>query len=120
MSPPCCTHCSNGCQNDTERAQQQNLRAKTATSQASIRIPVRQGRFGFDFTQASERLKLPLVRRDGNSSPQAGKTRLRKFPGGSLKLRKASGRFVGFIGSNPHHQRRNYMRGHRARVDRHE
>src|SRR4029077_17304128 len=60
-----------------------------------------KGRFGFDFTMHPERLKLPLVRRDGKLIPSSWEDALAEVSRRLAEVHKATGPdSIGFIGSN--------------------
>ena len=69
-----------------------------------------KGRFGFDFTKHPERIKQPLLRKDGNSIPFHGKKRA-QAAATQLKQVHDSVRpdAIGFIGSNRTTNEENYL-----------
>src|SRR3989440_4977906 len=63
-----CAHCSNGCKTTLSVRNNEILRANNRDlSGINKEFLCAKGRFGFDFTQHPERLKQPLVRRNGRS-----------------------------------------------------
>jgi len=78
---------------------------------------LRKGRFGFDFTKHPERLKLPLVRRDGQLVPSSWEDALAEVSKRLAEVHKASGAdSIGFIGSNRTTNEENYLLGRIARA----
>ena len=76
-----------------------------------------KGRFGFDFTKHPERLKLPLVRRDGKLVPSSWEDALAEVSRRLAEVHKASGAdSIGFIGSNRTTNEENYLLGRIARA----
>ena len=65
-----CTHCSNGCKTTLSIRNNQILRAnnrdRTGINEEFLCV---KGRFGFDYVGSSDRLKTPLLRRDGRLQP---------------------------------------------------
>jgi NADH-quinone oxidoreductase subunit G len=76
-----------------------------------------KGRFGFDFTKHPERLRLPLVRRDGKLLPSSWEDALAEISRRLAEIHKASGPdSIGFIGSNRTTNEENYLLGRIARA----
>src|SRR5271167_390811 len=106
-----CTHCSNGCKTTLSVRNHEILRANNRDlSGINEDFLCVKGRFGFDFTTHPERIKTPMVRKDGKLYPvsweeaaQAATTKLRD-------IRLISGPdAVGFIGSNRTSNEENYL-----------
>ena len=81
-----------------------------------------KGRFGWDFMKHPERLKLPLVRRNGKLEPSSWEDALAEVARRLAEIQKASGAdSIGFIGSNRTTNEENYLLGRFARAShRHE
>jgi NADH-quinone oxidoreductase subunit G len=113
-----CTHCSNGCKTTLSVRNHELLRANNRDlSGINKDFLCVKGRFGFDFTKHPERIKQPLVRKDGKLYPvsweeaaQAAATKLKE-------IHAASGAdSIGFIGSNRTSNEENYMLQRLARA----
>ncbi len=118
-----CTHCSNGCKTTLSVRNNEILRANNRDlSGFNKDFLCTKGRFGFDFTKHPERLKLPLVRRDGKLVPSSWEDALAEVSRRLAEVHKASGAdSIGFIGSNRTTNEENYLLGRIARaVHRHE
>jgi NADH-quinone oxidoreductase subunit G len=109
--PTICTHCSNGCKTTLSVRNHEILRANNRDlSGINKEFLCVKGRFGFDFTKHAERIRQPLLRKDGKLNPvsweeaaQAAATRLSELHG-------AYGPdSVGFIGSNRTSNEENYL-----------
>ena len=116
--PTICTHCSNGCKTTLSVRNHEILRANNRDlSGINKEFLCVKGRFGFDFTKHPERIKQPLLRKDGKLYPvsweeaaQAAATRLKEIHG-------AYGPdTVGFIGSNRTSNEENYLLQRLARA----
>ena len=113
-----CTHCSNGCKTTLSVRNNEILRANNRDlSGFNKDFLCVKGRFGFDFTKHPERLKLPLVRRDGKLVPSSWEDALAEV---SRRLADAHKTFgpdsIGFIGSNRTTNEENYLLGRIARA----
>jgi len=113
-----CTHCSNGCKTTLSVRNNEILRANNRDlSGFNKDFLCVKGRFGFDFTKHPERLKLPLVRRQGKLVPSSWEDALAEVSGRLAEVRKASGpNSIGFIGSNRTTNEENYLLGRIARA----
>src|SRR6202166_1231048 len=113
-----CTHCSNGCKTTLSVRNNEILRANNRDlSGFNKDFLCVQGRFGFDFTLHPERLKLPLVRRDGKLVPSSWEDALAEVSRRLAEVHKASGAdSIGFIGSNRTTNEENYLLGRIARA----
>jgi len=113
-----CTHCSNGCKTTLSVRNNEILRANNRDlSGFNKDFLCVKGRFGFDFTKHPERLKLPLVRRDGKLVPSSWEDALAEVSRRLADVRKTSGSdSIGFIGSNRTTNEENYLLGRIARA----
>src|ERR1700680_4031151 len=113
-----CTHCSNGCKTTLSVRNHEIMRANNRDlSGFNKDFLCVKGRFGFDFTKHPERLKLPLVRRNGKLVPSSWEDALAEV---SRRLADAHKTFgpdsIGFIGSNRTTNEENYLLGRIARA----
>ena len=106
-----CTHCSNGCKTTLSVRNNEILRANNRDlSGFNKDFLCVKGRFGFDFTNHPERLKLPLVRRNGQLVPSSWEDALAEVSRRLAEVHKASGAdSIGFIGSNRTTNEENYL-----------
>jgi NADH-quinone oxidoreductase subunit G len=113
-----CTHCSNGCKTTLSVRNNEILRANNRDlSGFNKDFLCVKGRFGFDFTKHAERVKLPLVRRDGKLVPSSWEDALGEVARRLAEIHKASGPdAIGFIGSNRTTNEDNYLLGRIARA----
>jgi len=113
-----CTHCSNGCKTTLSVRNNEILRANNRDlSGYNKDFLCVKGRFGFDFTRHPERLKLPLVRRDGKLVPSSWEEAIAEVSKRLAEIHKASGAdSIGFIGSNRTTNEENYLLGRIARA----
>jgi NADH-quinone oxidoreductase subunit G len=97
-----CTHCSNGCKTTLSVRNNEILRANNRDlSGFNKDFLCTKGRFGFDFTKHPERLRLPLVRRNGKLLPSSWEDALAEASRRLAEIHKATGAdSIGFIGSN--------------------
>jgi NADH-quinone oxidoreductase subunit G len=113
-----CTHCSNGCKTTLSVRNHEILRSNNRDlSGINKDFLCVKGRFGFDFTKHPERIKQPMVRKDGKLYPvsweeaaQAAATKLKQ----AYDAGGADG--VGFIGSNRTSNEENYLLQRLARA----
>src|ERR1700690_37595 len=106
-----CTHCSNGCKTTLSVRNHEILRANNRDlSGINKDFLCVKGRFGFDFTRHPERIKQPLLRKDGKLYPVsweeaalAAATRLKEIH----TVYGADS--IGFIGSNRTSNEENYL-----------
>src|SRR6266849_9304517 len=113
-----CTHCSNGCKTTLSVRNNEILRANnrdlSGYNQDFLCV---KGRFGFDFTRHPERLKLPLVRREGKLEPSSWEDAIAEISRRLAEIHKASvADSIGFIGSNRTTNEENYLLGRVARA----
>jgi NADH-quinone oxidoreductase subunit G len=113
-----CTHCSNGCKTTLSVRNNEILRSNNRDlSGINKDFLCVKGRFGFDFTRHPERLKLPLVRRNGKLEPSSWEDALAEVSRRLTEIHKASGAdSIGFIGSNRTTNEENYLLGRVARA----
>jgi NADH-quinone oxidoreductase subunit G len=113
-----CTHCSNGCKTTLGVRNNEILRANNRDlSGFNKDFLCVKGRFGFDFTRHPERLKLPLVRRDGKLVPSSWEAAIAEVSRRLAEISVVSGAdSIGFIGSNRTTNEENYILGRVARV----
>jgi len=113
-----CTHCSNGCKTTLSVRNNEILRANNRDlSGYNKDFLCVKGRFGFDFTRHPERLKLPLVRREGKLEPSSWEDAIAEISRRLAEIHKASGAdSIGFIGSNRTTNEENYLLGRVARA----
>jgi NADH-quinone oxidoreductase subunit G len=112
-----CTHCSNGCKTTLSVRNNEVLRANNRDlSGINKDFLCAKGRFGFDFTKHPERLRLPLVRRNGKLLPSSWEDALAEASRRLAEIHKASGPdSIGFIGSNHTTNEENYLLNRIAR-----
>src|SRR5713101_5600900 len=104
-----CTHCSNGCKTTLSVRNNEILRANNRDlSGYNKDFLCVKGRFGFDFTRHPERLKLPLVRREGKLEPSSWEDAIAEISRRLAEIHKASG--ADSIGTNniDHHRTADY------------
>src|SRR6202521_1657368 len=113
-----CTHCSNGCKTTLSVRNNEILRSNNRDlSGINKDFLCVKGRFGFDFTRHPERLKLPLVRRNGELEPSSWEDAIAEVSRRLAEIHKASGAdSIGFIGSNRTTNEENYLLGRIARA----
>jgi NADH-quinone oxidoreductase subunit G len=113
-----CTHCSNGCKTTLSVRNNEILRANNRDlSGFNKDFLCVKGRFGFDFTRHPERLKLPMVRRNGILAPSSWEDALAEISRRLAEIRKANGAdSIGFIGSNRTTNEENYLLNRVARA----
>jgi NADH-quinone oxidoreductase subunit G len=113
-----CTHCSNGCKTTLSVRNNEILRANNRDhSGVNGEFLCAKGRFGFDFTHNAERIRHPLVRRNGKLEPASWEDALEEV---SRRLKqvheKNGGSAIGVIGSNHTTNEENYLLNRLARV----
>src|SRR5260370_33960700 len=113
-----CTHCSNGCKTTLSVRNNQIRRANSRDLWGiNKEFLCVKGRFGFDFTEHRERLREPLIRRNGKlesaSWEEAFETAARRLK----EIHRARGAdAIGFIGSNRTTNEENYLLQRMARA----
>jgi len=113
-----CGHCSNGCKTTLSVRNNEILRANNRDlSGYNKDFLCVKGRFGFDFTSHPERVRLPLVRRDGKLVPTSWEDAFAEISRRLAEVHKVSGAdSIGFIGSNRTTNEENYLLGRIARA----
>ncbi|MBI1750657.1 MAG: NADH-quinone oxidoreductase subunit NuoG [Acidobacteria bacterium] len=115
--PTVCAHCSNGCKttlgvrnNEIQRANNRDL---SGINKDFLCV---KGRYGFDFVHHPDRLKQPLVRRNGTLQIASWEDALAEVAARLKTVRDAHGPdAIGFIGSNRTTNEENYLLGRLAR-----
>jgi NADH-quinone oxidoreductase subunit G len=113
-----CAHCSNGCKTTLSVRNNEILRANNRDlSGINKDFLCAKGRFGFDFTRHPDRVKLPLVRRNGKLVPSSWEDALAEVSRRLAEIHKTAGpNSIGFIGSNRTTNEESYLLGRIARA----
>jgi len=113
-----CAHCSNGCKTTLSVRNNEVLRANNRDlSGINQEFLCAKGRFAFDFTRHPERLREPLVRRNGKLEPASWEDALAGVAARLKQVREKHGPdAIGFIGSNRTTNEENYLLGRFARA----
>jgi NADH-quinone oxidoreductase subunit G len=116
--PEPCTHCSNGCKTTLSVRNNEILRANNRDhSGFNGEFLCGKGRFGFDFTHNQERIRRPLVRRNGTLEPASWENALEEV---ARRLKQAHTTHgpsaIGVIGSNHTTNEEDYLLNRFARV----
>jgi NADH-quinone oxidoreductase subunit G len=116
--PEPCTHCSNGCKTTLSVRNNEILRANNRDhSGFNGEFLCGKGRFGFDFTNNPERIRRPLVRRNGSLEAANWEDALEEV---ARRLKQAHTTHgpsaIGVIGSNHTTNEENYLLNRFARV----
>ena len=113
-----CAHCSNGCKTTLSVRNNEILRANNRDlSGINKEFLCAKGRFGYDFTAHPERLRQPLVRRNGALEPASWEDALGEVAARLKQTRDQHGPdAIGFIGSNRTTNEENYALGRLARA----
>ncbi|HYA98087.1 MAG TPA: 2Fe-2S iron-sulfur cluster-binding protein, partial [Methylomirabilota bacterium] len=106
-----CTHCSNGCKTTLSVRNHEILRANNRDlSGFNKDFLCVKGRFGFDFTSHPERIRQPLLRRDGKLYPVSWEEAVQATATKLKQILDASGPdSIGFIGSNRTSNEESYL-----------
>jgi NADH-quinone oxidoreductase subunit G len=113
-----CAHCSNGCKTTLSVRNNEILRANNRDhSGVNGEFLCAKGRFGYDFTSNAERIRQPLVRRNGKLEPASWEDALEEVAR-RLKLVHAThgAGAIGVVGSNHTTNEENYLLNRFARV----
>src|ERR1700690_204953 len=113
-----CVHCSNGCKTTLSVRNNEILRANNR-DQSGINgeFLCGKGRFGFDFTNNPERIRQPLIRRDGKLTPASWEDALEEVSRRLKQVRDTHGpAAIGVIGSNHTTNEENYLLNRFARA----
>jgi len=113
-----CAHCSNGCKTTLSVRNHEILRANNRDlSGFNSDFLCVKGRFAFDFTRHPERLREPLIRRDGKLQPATWEDALQEVASRLAAVRSQNGAdAIGFYGSNHTTNEENYLLGRIARA----
>jgi NADH-quinone oxidoreductase subunit G len=113
-----CAHCSNGCKTTLSVRNNEIIRANNRDhSGINGEFLCAKGRFGFDFTRHAERLKQPLVRRDGQLVAASWEDAIEEVARRLKQVHDAHGpAAIGVIGSNRTTNEENYLLGRFARA----
>ena len=113
-----CTHCSNGCKTTLSVRNHEILRANNRDlSGINKEFLCVKGRFGFDFTQHPERIKQPLLRKDGKLYPVSWEEAALAAATKLKEIHTVYGaESIGFIGSNRTSNEENYLLQRLARA----
>jgi NADH-quinone oxidoreductase subunit G len=116
--PTPCTHCSNGCKTTLSVRNNEILRANNRDhSGFNGEFLCAKGRFGFDFTNHPERIRQPLVRRNGKLESASWEDALEEVARRLKQVHKTHGpSSIGVIGSNHTTNEENYLLNRFARV----
>ena len=116
--PNPCTHCSNGCKTTLSVRNNEILRANNRDhSGVNGEFLCGKGRFGFDFTNNAERVRQPLVRRNGKLEPASWEDALEEVARRLKQVRDKHGaNAIGVIGSNHTTNEENYLLNRFARA----
>ena len=113
-----CVHCSNGCKTTLSVRNNEILRANNR-DQSGINgeFLCGKGRFGHDFTNHTERIKQPLIRRSGHLEPASWENAFEEIVRRLKQVRDAQGpAAIGVIGSNRTTNEENYLLARFARA----
>jgi NADH-quinone oxidoreductase subunit G len=113
-----CTHCSNGCKTTLSVRNHEILRSNNRDlSGINGDFLCVKGRFGFDFTKHPERIKHPMLRKDGKLYPVSWEEAAQAVAAKLKQAYDAGGADgVGFIGSNRTSNEENYLLQRLARA----
>jgi NADH-quinone oxidoreductase subunit G len=113
-----CAHCSNGCKTTLSVRNNEILRANNRDhSGFNGEFLCAKGRFGYDFTSNPERIRQPLVRRNGKLEPASWEDALEEVARRLKQVRDTHGpAAIGVIGSNHTTNEENYLLNRFARV----
>jgi NADH-quinone oxidoreductase subunit G len=114
-----CTHCSNGCKTTLSVRNNEILRANNR-DQSGINgeFLCGKGRFGFDFTNHAERIRQPLIRRNGKLEPASWEDAFEEVTRRLKQIHeKHGGQSIGVIGSNHMTNEENYLLNRFARLN---
>jgi len=116
--PNPCTHCSNGCKTTLSVRNNEILRANNRDqSGVNGEFLCGKGRFGFDFTSHAERVRQPMVRRNGKLEPASWEDALEEVARRLKQVRDKHGaNAIGVIGSNHTTNEENYLLNRFARA----
>jgi NADH-quinone oxidoreductase subunit G len=113
-----CAHCSNGCKTTLSVRNNEILRANNRDhSGVNGEFLCAKGRFGYDFTSNAERIRQPLVRRNGKLEPASWEDALEEVARRLKLAHETHGpEAIGVVGSNHTTNEENYLLNRFARV----
>jgi NADH-quinone oxidoreductase subunit G len=114
-----CTHCSNGCKTTLSVRNNEILRANNR-DQSGINgeFLCAKGRFAFDFTKHPERVRGPLIRRNGKLEQASWEDTFEEVTRRLKQVHeKHGGGAIGVIGSNHTTNEENYLLSRFARLN---
>jgi NADH-quinone oxidoreductase subunit G len=113
-----CAHCSNGCKTTLSVRTNEILRANNRDhSGINGEFLCGKGRFGYDFTTNAERVRAPLIRRNGKLEPASWEDALEEIARRLKQVHATHGaEAIGVIGSNHTTNEENYLLNRLARV----
>ncbi len=113
-----CAHCSNGCKTTLSVRNNEILRVNNRDhSGINGEFLCGKGRFGFDFTHHAERIRQPLVRRNGKLATANWEDALEEISRRLKQVHNTHGApSIGVIGSNRTTNEENYLLGRFARA----
>jgi NADH-quinone oxidoreductase chain G len=116
--PNPCTHCSNGCKTTLSVRNNEILRANNRDhSGINGEFLCGKGRFGFDFTSSAERVRQPLVRRNGKLQAASWEDAIEEVARRLKQVHEKHGAAaIGAIGSNHTTNEENYLLNRFARI----
>lgn len=116
--PDPCTHCSNGCKTTLSVRNNEIMRANNRDhSGINGEFLCGKGRFGYDFTHNPERVRQPLIRRNGKLEPASWEDALEEVSRRMKQARDTHGpAAIGVIGSNHTTNEENYLLNRFART----
>jgi len=113
-----CGHCSNGCKTTLSVRNNEILRANNRDhSGINGEFLCAKGRFGYDFTTNPERIRQPLVRKNGTLEPASWEDAIEEIARRLKQAHDAHGAAaMGVIGSNHTTNEENYLLNRFARA----
>ncbi|HEV2288391.1 MAG TPA: NADH-quinone oxidoreductase subunit NuoG [Candidatus Acidoferrales bacterium] len=113
-----CAHCSNGCKTTLSIRNNEILRANNRDhSGVNGEFLCAKGRFGHDFTFHAERIRQPLVRKNGTLEPASWEDAIEEIARRLKQVHDAhGGPSIGVIGSNHTTNEENYLLNRFARA----
>jgi len=117
-SPVPCTHCSNGCKTTLSVRNNEIMRANNRDhSGVNGEFLCSKGRFAYDFTAHPDRVRQPLVRRNGSLQPATWEDALEEIARRLKQVHDQHGpSAIGVIGSNHTTNEEDYVLGRFARA----
>jgi len=116
--PTACAHCSNGCKTTLSVRNNEILRANNRDHGGiNGEFLCAKGRFAYDFTAHAERIRQPLVRRNGAFQPASWEDAVEEVVRRLKQAHDAHGpNAIGVIGSNHTTNEENYLLNRFARA----